>query len=133
LYRFRSGWLAARTAHINTLRELGIVIPVGAEKVLPQVGALIEDADSGIPNALRPVLVAACEEIRSLNERIKLTQQQIEAIAEQTPVVKRLFSIPGIGAHPLHATHDAQALRTVSTRTAVPPHIPTGPTQQREP
>jgi len=101
LHRFRSGWLAARTAHINTLRgllrELGLVIPVGAEKVLPQVRALIGDADSGIPEALRPVLTAACEEIQTLSERIKMTERQIEAIAEQTPVVERLRSIPGIG------------------------------------
>lgn len=101
LHRFRSSWLANRTAQINTLRgllrELGILIPMGAEKVVPQVGALIEDADSDIPDALRPVLFAACEEIRALTEHIKLTERQIEAIAEQTPVVQRLRSIPGIG------------------------------------
>jgi len=101
LHRFRSGWLGARTAHLNTLRgllrELGIVIPVGAEKVLPQVRALIADAGSDIPDALRPVLAAACEEIEALTERIKMAQRQIEAIAEQTPVVDLLWSIPGIG------------------------------------
>lgn len=101
LHRFRSGWLGARTAHINTLRgllrELGIVIPLGAEKVLPEVRALIEDADSGIPDALRPVLAAACEEIQTLSERIKMTERQIEAIAEQTPAVELLRSVPGIG------------------------------------
>ena len=101
LHRFRSGWLAARTAHINTLRgllrELGIIIPVGAEKVLPLVRTLIADADSGVPDALRPVLDAACEEIEALTERIKMTQRQIEAIAEQTPTVDLLWSIPGIG------------------------------------
>jgi hypothetical protein len=57
LHRFRSGWLASRTAQINTLRgllrELGLVIPVGAEKVLPGVRTLIADADSEIPDALR--------------------------------------------------------------------------------
>jgi len=101
LHRFRSGWLAARTAHINTLRgllrELGLVIPVGAEKVLPQVRCLIEDADSGIPDALRPVLAAACEEIQALTARIKMTERQIETLADQTPAVERLRSIPGIG------------------------------------
>jgi transposase len=101
LHRFRSSWLAARTAHINTLRgllrELGLVIPVGAEKVLPQVRALIGDPESDLPEALRPVLAAACQEIQDLTERIKMTDRQIEAIAKQTPVVERLWSIPGIG------------------------------------
>ena len=101
LHRFRSSWLANRTAQINTLRgllrELGILIPIGAEKVLPQVRALIAEADSNIPDALRPVLFATCEEIRTLTDRIKMAERQIEGIAEQTPVVERLRSIPGIG------------------------------------
>lgn len=101
LHRFRSGWIAARTAQINTLRgllrELGLIIPVGQEKVVPGVRALIEDADSGIPDALRAVLLAACEEIQALGDNIKMTERQLEALAEQTPAVERLRSTPGIG------------------------------------
>jgi len=101
LHRFRAGWIAARTAQINTLRgllrELGTVIPLGQEKVVPGVRALIEDADSGIPDALRPVLAAACEEIEALSDNIKMTERQLEALAVQTPAVERLRSIPGIG------------------------------------
>lgn len=101
LHRFRSGWIAARTAQINTLRgllrELGLVIPLGQEKVLPGVRTLIEDADSGIPDALRSTLAAACEEIAALSENIKMTERQLEALAQQTPTVERLRTIPGIG------------------------------------
>jgi transposase len=97
LHRFRSSWLASRTAQINTLRELGLVIPLGAEKVVPQVRTLIADADSEIPDALRPVLAIACDEIEALSDNIKLTGRQLEALAEQTPAVKRLESVPGIG------------------------------------
>jgi transposase len=101
LHRFRSGWLAARTAQINTLRgllrELGLVIPLGAEKVVPQVRTLIADADSGIPDSLRSVLATACEEIEALTDNIKMTERQLEALAEQTPAVGRLRTIPGIG------------------------------------
>ncbi len=101
LHRLRSGWLAARTAQVNTLRgllrELGLVIPVGVEKVLPGVRTLIADADGGIPDALRAVLATACDEIEALGEHIKLSERQLEALAEQTPAVERLESIPGIG------------------------------------
>jgi len=101
LHRFRSGWLSARTAQINTvrglLRELGLVIPLGAEKVVPQVRILLGDADSGIPDSLRPVLATACDEIEALSDHIKMTERQLEALAEQTPVVQRLRTIPGIG------------------------------------
>jgi len=101
LHRLRSRWIASRTAQVNTLRgllrELGFVIPEGIEKVLPQVRALIEDADSDIPDGLRIVLATACDQIKSLGESLKTTEQQLEAIAEQTPLVERLQSIPGIG------------------------------------
>lgn len=101
LHRFRSGWIASRTAQINTLRgllrELGFVIPTGMEKVLPQVRAFIGDADSDIPDSLRPVLAMACDEIEALGESLKATERQLEALAQQTPVVERLRSTPGIG------------------------------------
>ena len=101
LHRLRSGWLAARTAQVNTLRgllrELGLVIPVGVEKVLPAVRSLIGDADSDIPDALRGVLATACDEIEALGRHLKLSERQLAALAEQTPGVERLQSIPGIG------------------------------------
>lgn len=46
------------------LRELGTFIAVGARQVIPAVWALIEDADSGLPDALQPILAEACHEIR---------------------------------------------------------------------
>lgn len=101
LHRLRSAWVAERTARINTirglLRELGVFIPVGARKVLPEVWAQLGDADSGIPDAVRPFLAEACEEVRDIERRIALVGQQLEALAEQTPVIQRLLTIPGIG------------------------------------
>ena len=59
LHRMRSSWMAERTARINCvrglLRELGMFIPVGARQVVPAVWALIEDADSELPDGLREV------------------------------------------------------------------------------
>jgi transposase len=101
IHRSRAGWISARTAHVNTLRgllrELGFVIPEGIEKVLPQVRQLIAKAESGLPGSLRWTVAAACDEIESLGERIRQAECQLEALAEQTPVVERLRSIPAIG------------------------------------
>ena len=101
LHRLRSRWLATRTARINTvrgvLREFGIVIPLGSSRVLPAVGAALEDAESGLPDALRPTLAEACDEIRRLEARIRRVEQQFEALARETPVVGNLRTIPGIG------------------------------------
>jgi transposase len=101
IHRLRAGWIAARTAQVNSLRgllrEFGYTIPQGIEKVLPQVRLLIADADSDIPDSLRAVLFAACEQVTALSERIVLAERQLQALAEETPVVARLRTIPGLG------------------------------------
>jgi transposase len=101
LHRMRQGWMTERTARLNALRgllrELGIFIPLGAEKVVPAVWMLVEDADSELPDALRSTFAAACEELRQIEMRIRQVERQLEALAEQLPAVAHLFSIPGIG------------------------------------
>lgn len=101
LHRIRSTWVATRTGRLNTLRgllrEFGIVIPVGARQVLPQVWAQISDADSALPESLRPVLAEAAREITELEGRIAEVEQQLEGIARHSDVVRRYRSIPGIG------------------------------------
>ena len=101
LHRFRSGWMAERTARINglrgVLREQGIVIPVGAPRVVPAVAALVEDADSEVPDALRHTLWEVCQEIRDLERRIRDVSRQLEALGKQWPAYERLRTIPGVG------------------------------------
>ena len=101
IHRLRSRWIKTRTAHVNTvrglLREFGFNIPLGIEHVMPQVRLLIEDADTKVPDALRPLLATGCDQIESLGQQIKLAERQLEALADQTPLVERLRSIPGIG------------------------------------
>jgi transposase len=106
LHRLRSAWMETRTARINflraSLRELGWSIPVGAQRVIPQASALLADPDNEIPSPLRQALREVCEEIRELEQRIHTLAKQLEALAEEMPLYKRLLSIPGIG--PLSAT-----------------------------
>lgn len=101
LHRFRSAWVHERTARLNTvrglLRELGVFIPVGSRQVVPAVWALLEDADSELPNALRATFAEACQEIRDIEARIKHVERQLGAMAEQLPVVEHLLTIPGVG------------------------------------
>jgi len=101
LHRLRSAWLAARTARINTvrglLREFGITIPLGAGRVGTIVQRLLEDADSGIPDAIRPALSEARDEILELERRMRSVELQLRALARQIPEVRKLQTIPGIG------------------------------------
>jgi transposase len=99
LHRLRSAWMATRTARLNTLRgllrELGLTIPVGARQVVPRVWALVSDADSGLPDALRPVLAEAAREIAELETRIRGVERALEGFT--SPVLDRLRTIPGVG------------------------------------
>ena len=101
LHRIRSGWLATRTARLNTvrglLRELGIVIPLGPRLVLPRLAHALSDPEGSIPESLHPVLLAAAAEIRQLEQNIKDVERQLEALSKTLPAAKRLRSVPGIG------------------------------------
>ena len=51
------------------------------------VWSFIEDADSDLPEALRPIFAEACREIRDIEARIKQVDRQLEATAEQLPLL----------------------------------------------
>jgi transposase len=101
LHRMRSAWLATRTARLNTvrglLRELGLTIPVGARQVVPQVWALVSDAESPLPDGLRPVLAEAAREISALEVRIREVEHSLETMTRESEVLTRLRTIPGVG------------------------------------
>lgn len=101
LHRMREGWMAQRTARLNALRgllrEQGVFIPVGASEVVPAVRELIGDADSELATPLRAVFAEACEEIGQIEERLDLVDRELGALADQTPAVERLLTVPGIG------------------------------------
>jgi transposase len=101
LHRLRSAWMATRTSRINAvrgvLRELGVSIPIGARQVASRAAALLEDAESPVPEMLRPALAEALSEINSLEHRVADVERQLRAVARQTPVVERLLTIQGIG------------------------------------
>lgn len=101
LHRLRSNWMRTRTARLNALRgylrEHGFVIPVGARQVVPFVWAVTSDADSGLPDCLRPALADAAREIGELETRIRAIERELEQLARESVVITRLRTIPGVG------------------------------------
>jgi transposase len=101
LEALRNEAIHTRTARLNTvrgvLRELGITIPLGAHRVVPTLRAALNDQESEIPEALRPSLAAAADEIREIEKRMTDVERQIVAVARETPAVARLRTVPGIG------------------------------------
>jgi transposase len=106
LHRTRSAWIAARTARLNAvrgfLRELGVFVPRGAHRVRPALAELLEDPDSVLPSALRPILAEASQEIAELERRLATLKTQLNRLARSIPNVQLLQSTSGIG--PITAT-----------------------------
>ncbi len=101
LHRLRSAWIADRTARINAvrgiLRELGLTIPLGARLVVPKLWEYLEDADTPIPDFLRPTLAAVADEIRQFEQRIKEVERQLREVTRHSVLVRQLRAIPGVG------------------------------------
>ena len=101
LHRLRNGWMSTRTARINEvrglLREFGLTIPVGAGRFLERASQIIHDESNCLPSPLRRALETALEEIAALEHKVDGMDKSIAQIARQTPKVRELQSIPGIG------------------------------------
>ena len=99
LHRLRSGWMATRTARLNTLRgllrELGLVIPTGARQVVPHVEVWL--GEGVIPAALHEAVASCAREVRELEVRIRSVEHRLEAISKQSDAITRLRTIPGVG------------------------------------
>ncbi|MGH8310294.1 MAG: IS110 family transposase, partial [Steroidobacteraceae bacterium] len=101
LHRMRSGWMATRTARLNAirglLRELGVTIPVGATRVVPTLRALCTQGDAALPAPLRLVFRDAATEIGELEKRMRALERTLEAIANESDLIARLRTVPGVG------------------------------------
>jgi transposase len=101
LHRTRSAWMSTRTRRINTLRgfcrEFGLVVPEGAVRGIAQIARFIADERSGLPAILRGPMRLLLEEIRLLEARIGSLEQELAALACESPACQVLTSVPGIG------------------------------------
>jgi transposase len=101
LHRVRQQWQSTRTRRINLLRALvcehGLVFPTGAVSVQRRLAALIDDPDAAIPGLLRTMLRAGLDEIRDLEAHVSMIDRELQRIAREHPVARRLQQIPGVG------------------------------------
>ena len=102
LHRTRSLWMGTRTSRINALRgfcrEFGIDINQGSSRIgIEQIGRVLADPRSPIPELLRPTMKALLEEIRLLETRISQLERELALLARQSVACTRLLTVPGIG------------------------------------
>ena len=83
--------------------------------------AALEDADSGLPDAIRPTLAEACDEIRELEARIAAVERHLEALARETPVVPRCAPSPASASSPPRHSSPSSVMPPVSPPDATSP------------
>jgi len=101
LHRARSQWKDTRTMRINgmrgMLREFGVSAPKGANAFLSRLPQLLEKHRERLPERVRRLLLAYWAEAEALAKRMEEIGKELEAIAEENPVIRSLLQIPGIG------------------------------------
>jgi transposase len=83
LHLLRSQWLSTRQRYLATLRgilrEFGVMMPLGPSVAKAQIGLALAQADSDIPEGLRPALAEMLREITPLEEEILSVERQLPA------------------------------------------------------
>jgi len=101
LHRLREHHKHQRTASINAarglLREFGVTIPAGAAKLRPAVLAALEDADNGIPMALRHRLNDLLDEIAAHGSAMLRIEADLAEFAQRDLRSQRFQVATGIG------------------------------------
>jgi transposase len=101
LHRIRAALMKTRTARLNSvrglLREFGVVMAEGAERVQPALFEALSQVLSPVPEPLHAALFSMMAEVRELEERTRDVEKRLKALARTVPVVERLETIPGVG------------------------------------
>ena len=100
LFHTRDLLVRQRTQTINALRghlvEYGIVAPKGRARI-GQLAAVLEDGDSGLPEAVAELGMLLFGRIDELGEKIDGLDRELLARAREDEETTRLMTIPGIG------------------------------------
>jgi transposase len=106
VHRIRSELMNHRKAKANQLRglvaEYGLVAPQHHARLRVAVPVWLEDAENGLTELFRRLLHGLWNDLIILEQRIAEMDKEIEQVAKQDPMAKRLQQLRGVG--PLIAT-----------------------------
>ena len=101
IHRVRERLIHNRTATFNQIRamlaENGIVIPQGAGNVRSQLPILIDDPRNDLTCIIRQLLTSHMDTVRFLDDQISQLDKQLQAIAKENEICRRLQKMPGLG------------------------------------
>lgn len=101
VHRARQGFVKARTAQANQIRglvaEFGIVMPKGLAHIAKRVPEILEDAENGLPETMRPLVERLAAHLKELDRETDELEAQTQAWHRQNATSRQLEKIPGIG------------------------------------
>ena len=105
-HRVREELKSHRTAKANQIRglvaEYGLIAPKTLLALRRAIPEWLEDAENGLTGAFRQLLHGLWEDLLTLDSRLKSIDKQIEQLARDNDVTRRLQQLRGVG--PLIAT-----------------------------
>lgn len=111
-HRIREELVEQRTARANQIRglvgEYGLVAPTGIQQLRCALPRWLEDAENGLSDAFRVLLVGLTDDLRYMDDRIAVLDERIAQSVKEDPVAQRLLALRGIG--PLTASALSGAL-----------------------
>ena len=101
MHRMREARVKERTALCNQVRgllgEYGIVVAQGVGALRRRVPEVLEDAENGLSDFLRPLLSRCYEQMCELDAHIEFYTRAVHEHARGNEAVKRLQTVPGFG------------------------------------
>jgi transposase len=125
------------TATGNLLRalvaEFGVVIPKGIAALRRELPLILEDAENGLPLAMRESLYLAWQQWLVLADTLKQVEQILMARIDQLPPCQRLTALEGVGPKNALGLYIRLAM-AITSRTAVwPPPVSASRPSNRAP
>lgn len=101
VHRVRSELIKQRTAKANQIRglvgEYGLVAPVGIHALRKALPCWLEEADNGLSPRFRRLLAGLAEDLRHLDARIKVHDDELACMVKEIPAAQRLMTLNGVG------------------------------------
>jgi len=101
LHRVRRQWQRARVARINglraALREFGLPVTRGVRAGRRCIATMLADPEGPLPGLVQTALRLVLDEIRGLEQQIRVIDRELARVARTHPIAQRLQQVPGVG------------------------------------
>ncbi len=117
IHRVRQRMIVERTALVNQMRGLlmehGIVVPMGRVVFSKRLPVILEDMDNSLAPRLRALMLRLRMRWRGLDEEIDAVTADLDQIAKNAELCRRVSTVPGVG--PIISTALVAAVGDAST------------------